>query len=223
MAVRYRVGEFAELAGVSAKTLRFYDEIGLLRPASIDPRTRYRHYLPQQLQALTSILALKDVGVPLADIRRLTQTAASKNDRRETLMDLQKTVEGSLDKARESLRWINAALAELNDCTHPVPVAVKRRPPLLVASVRSNVRSYEEIEPFKEALLGELPPESIAGLPAVTLACAYSADDDASAESAYDAVRKWMNIRGYQLAGPKREIDFGQLLEIQFPLESIQA
>src|SRR5258708_36559728 len=163
MDVRYRVGEFAELAGVSAKTLRFYDEIGLLRPASKDPRPRYRHYLPKQLQTLTSILALKDVGVPLADIRRLTQTAASKNDRRETLMDLQKTVEGSLDKARESLRWINAALAELNDCTHPVPVAVKRRPPLLVASVRSNVRSYEEIEPFKEALLGELPPESIAG------------------------------------------------------------
>src|SRR6267142_974387 len=155
-------------------------------------------------------------------------------------MDLKKTVEGSLDKARESLRWINAALAELNDCAHPVPVAVKRRPPLLVASVRSNVRSYEEIEQFKEALLGELPPESIGGphgvlwhrcadsgslegeaffalkrrvpsrsvydlktLPAVTLACAYSASDDASAESAYDAVRKWMNIRGYQLAGPK--------------------
>jgi DNA-binding transcriptional MerR regulator len=41
----YRIGEFAELGGVSAKTLRFYDEIDLLRPAFVDPRTRYRLYL----------------------------------------------------------------------------------------------------------------------------------------------------------------------------------
>jgi DNA-binding transcriptional MerR regulator len=50
--MRYQIGEFAELGGVSAKTLRFYDEIGVLRPASVDSRTGYRHYLPQQLEDL---------------------------------------------------------------------------------------------------------------------------------------------------------------------------
>ena len=36
----YRIGEFARLGGASIKTLRFYDELGLLRPASVDARTR---------------------------------------------------------------------------------------------------------------------------------------------------------------------------------------
>jgi len=65
MALRYRIGEFAELGGVSVKTLRFYDEIGLLRPASVDSRTRYRYYVAPQLVQLASISALKGLGVSL--------------------------------------------------------------------------------------------------------------------------------------------------------------
>jgi effector-binding domain-containing protein len=42
--------------------------------------------------------------------------------------------------------------------------------------------------------------------------------DDESAEQAYSAIRKWMNVRGYRLTGPKRELNLGQVLEIQFPL-----
>jgi DNA-binding transcriptional MerR regulator len=38
--MRYRIGEFAALSGVSVKTLRFYDQIGLLQPALVDARTR---------------------------------------------------------------------------------------------------------------------------------------------------------------------------------------
>jgi MerR HTH family regulatory protein len=71
MSMHYQIGEFAELGGVSAKTLRFYDEIGVFRPASVDPRTGYRRYSPQQLEELASILALKNLGVPLARLREL--------------------------------------------------------------------------------------------------------------------------------------------------------
>jgi DNA-binding transcriptional MerR regulator len=45
----YSIGAFAQVGGVSAKTLRFYDQIGLLRPTRVDPRTRYRFYQPRQL------------------------------------------------------------------------------------------------------------------------------------------------------------------------------
>ena len=58
MAAHYRIGEFAELAGVTRKTLRFYDEIGLLRPASVNARTGYRGYAPRQLQELAAIASL---------------------------------------------------------------------------------------------------------------------------------------------------------------------
>jgi hypothetical protein len=43
---------------------------------------------------------------------------------------------------------------------------------------------------------------------------------DESAEQAYLALRRWMQIRGYRLAGPKREIYLQNMLEIQFPLNS---
>ena len=60
--MHYRIGEFARLSGTSIKTLRFYDQVGLLQPAAVDPRTRYRLYVPGQLRDLAAILALKDLG-----------------------------------------------------------------------------------------------------------------------------------------------------------------
>jgi DNA-binding transcriptional MerR regulator len=61
-------GAFARLAGVSVRTLHHYDEIGLLRPATVDPRTGYRWYAAPQLARLNRILALRDLGFSLADI-----------------------------------------------------------------------------------------------------------------------------------------------------------
>jgi DNA-binding transcriptional MerR regulator len=76
MSAHYHIGEFAELCGVSAKTLRFYDEVGVLRPASVDPRTGYRRYLPQQLEQMASIIALKNLGVTLAQVGEFTAKRA---------------------------------------------------------------------------------------------------------------------------------------------------
>jgi effector-binding domain-containing protein len=77
-------------------------------------------------------------------------------------------------------------------------------------------------EPFVE--LKKRPPlrglYETKELPPATLACAYSGITDESAEQAYVAVRRWMQIRGYCLAGPKREIYLQNMLEIQFPLAS---
>ena len=57
-------------------------------------------------------------------------------------------------------------------------------------------------------------------VPAATVASTYCRSDDNSAEHAYNALRKWMNVTNYQLAGPKREIYLDEMLEIQFPLKS---
>jgi DNA-binding transcriptional MerR regulator len=65
------IGEFARLGRVSVRTLRHYDEIGLLRPAKVDPDTGYRGYGAGQLGRLNRILAMKDLGLSLAQIRRL--------------------------------------------------------------------------------------------------------------------------------------------------------
>ncbi len=67
----FNIGEFARLGGVSARTLRHYDEIGLLRPATVDPDTGYRGYSAAQLGQLTRIMALKELGLSLPQVRRL--------------------------------------------------------------------------------------------------------------------------------------------------------
>jgi len=260
MPEQYRIGEFAALAGVSAKTLRFYDEIGLLRPGSVDPRTRYRFYLCQQLEELATILALKEIGVPLAEVRRLTRKTGSADaprDRREMLNDLKRTLEHSIHAASQSLRWVNVALNELDDSSRPIPVVVKRKQPVLVASIRSRLGSYAEIARLEKELSDALPVHAVGDLrgvlwhgcadsgglegeafvglkgrvparsfyelkqlPAATLACAYSDWDDERSEQTYRAIGKWMNVRGYRLAGPKREIYLDQMLAIEFPLKS---
>jgi DNA-binding transcriptional MerR regulator len=69
----FRIGAFAGLSGVSAKTLRAWDGAGLFRPAWVDPATGYRGYSPAQLPELRRIVALRDVGVPLAEIAALVE------------------------------------------------------------------------------------------------------------------------------------------------------
>ncbi len=64
-----RIGDFARLAHVSIRTLRLYDENGLLKPARIDPFTDYLYYEFEQLPRLNRILALKDLGFSLDQIR----------------------------------------------------------------------------------------------------------------------------------------------------------
>ena len=72
----FRIGEFADVAGVSARTLRAWDALGLFRPAWIDRATGYRAYSPAQLPELRRIVALRDLGVPLAEIGGLVAGGA---------------------------------------------------------------------------------------------------------------------------------------------------
>ena len=67
----FSIGEFARLGAVSIRTLRHYDEIGLLPPAEVDPVTGYRFYSAKQLRQLNRIVALKDLGLTLGQIRQL--------------------------------------------------------------------------------------------------------------------------------------------------------
>lgn len=67
----FTIGEFARLGGVSIRTLRHYDEIGLLPPATVDPDTGYRGYSAAQLGQLNRIVALKELGLTLGQVRLL--------------------------------------------------------------------------------------------------------------------------------------------------------
>jgi DNA-binding transcriptional MerR regulator len=67
----YRIGEFSRLTQIPVKTLRYYDEIGLLRPARVDRFTGYRYYSPAELERLNRILVFRDLGFSLGQVRTL--------------------------------------------------------------------------------------------------------------------------------------------------------
>lgn len=67
----FKISEFSKLSQVSVKTLRYYDQIGLLKPAHTDSDTGYRYYKADQLFPLTRILAYKELGFTLNQIVHL--------------------------------------------------------------------------------------------------------------------------------------------------------
>ncbi|MFL6619675.1 MAG: MerR family transcriptional regulator [Povalibacter sp.] len=150
--MQYRIGEFAKLGGVSIKTLRYYDEIGLLQPSSVDVRTQYRSYLPDQLQDLAAIMALKELGASLDDVKRVLKRGESKQEQLHLLHKLKRNAKASIASAHRSLLWIEDALQELGEGGRDVPVVLKQRSPLRIASIRAQAKSYAEIGQLEREL-----------------------------------------------------------------------
>jgi DNA-binding transcriptional MerR regulator len=65
------IGRFSRQTGLSVKALRHYDELGLLRPAAVDPDTGYRLYATGQVERAEAIRLLRRLEVPLDDIATL--------------------------------------------------------------------------------------------------------------------------------------------------------
>ena len=63
------IGQFSKICSVSVKTLRYYDEVDLLKPAKVDPLTGYRYYGKNQLNDMLTINRLKRYGFPLIEIK----------------------------------------------------------------------------------------------------------------------------------------------------------
>lgn len=69
----YSIGEVSKLLGVSIKTLRYYDEIGLLKPVNTNQKTGYRYYAYSQFQIINRIRFLQNLGLHLTDIHDILQ------------------------------------------------------------------------------------------------------------------------------------------------------
>ena len=65
----FKIGEFSKLTQVSIRMLRYYDEIGLLKPAEVDKFTGYRMYSSEQIPVLQKIILLRDTKFKIAEIK----------------------------------------------------------------------------------------------------------------------------------------------------------
>ena len=66
-----RIGEIAGFFNVSAKAIRIYEKMGIIKPVKIDPITKYRYYNAGQVQQLDAVLELKQLGFSLSEIKKL--------------------------------------------------------------------------------------------------------------------------------------------------------
>ena len=68
MSPEFSIGQLARLFDVPVATLRYYDEIDLLKPARVDPHSHYRYYATAQLERLSTIKYLRALGMSLTTI-----------------------------------------------------------------------------------------------------------------------------------------------------------
>jgi DNA-binding transcriptional MerR regulator len=110
----FRIGEFSKIAQVSGRLLRYYDEIGLLIPESIDPETGYRSYSARQLPRLNRILVLKELGLSLEQIARLLEQDTTPSEMRGMLALRKAQIEQSVQEEMARLRVVETRLQQID-------------------------------------------------------------------------------------------------------------
>ena len=164
----FRIGDFARLAQVSTRALRFYDRLDLLKPAVVDSFTDYRYYTIDQLPRLNRILALKDLGFSLEQIRRLLTEELSAGQLRGMLRLKRAEAEQQVREAQERLARVEARLRliEQEDVMSNYEIVIKKVEPQWVASVRGIIPTYQDAgRLFNElyAYLGQLGAGGLSG------------------------------------------------------------
>ena len=167
----FRIGEFSRIARVSARLLRFYDEIGLFVPAHADSQTGYRYYTVAQLAALTRILVLKELGFSLEQIGGIVRANVSTAELRNLLLLRRNDVEQSLAAEGQRLRAIETRIAQLetDGALAADDVIVRAEPACEILSLRRVVPSFAhartlilELREHAKPLLRGPPPTLLA-------------------------------------------------------------
>ena len=136
----YRIGMFAQMNHITIKTLRFYEEQGLLLPAYVDGENGYRYYTMNQMADIQRITALKQAGFTLDDIKLINQGA-------DTAYLLSTKKAALLKKIAELTSQIAVIDGYLSGPagTLDAPVLIRTIPAVTVASMKKRIDSYDEL------------------------------------------------------------------------------
>jgi len=178
------IGEFARLSRLSPKALRLYDELGLLPPARVDLDSGYRWYACGQLDRARLVASLRQIGVPLAQIKVVlgldAQTAAG-----------QVTAWWAGAEAQHAARRELASyLVDRLNGKKPVmyEIAVRDIPARSLLTLLRHVQAEEVIPVGREFLFGRMrkgavpSPEGIAGAPFMIWHAEVTEDSDGPVE-----------------------------------------
>jgi predicted transcriptional regulator YdeE/DNA-binding transcriptional MerR regulator len=156
-----KIGEFSQEAQVSIKTLRYYDRVGLLKPAWKDRFSGYRYYHRTQLEDLKRILALKKLGFSLEQIQTIVQEDLSLSQLRVMLALKQAELEKEISANRARLAEVEAQLQQLENHAEEQLVAEVQFP-VELASVSTTANPLQE-KSFMEVKIRTKPAFTVAG------------------------------------------------------------
>lgn len=169
----FRIGDFSRIARVSSRLLRFYDELGLLRPARVEAGTGYRYYTASQLGQLNRILVLKELGLSLEEVARVLGENISAAELRGMLLMRRTEMERALSAEAERLRHIETRIAQIDaeGRLSADDVVIRSEPEKPFLSVRRTVGSFAEarqmIGRLSQAVAKSVPPQVIGPLTAI--------------------------------------------------------
>jgi DNA-binding transcriptional MerR regulator len=141
-----KIGDFSKISQLSVKTLRYYDEIGLLKPSNTDNYTSYRYYSYDQLTLINRILALKDLGFSLTQISQILHAGLPLHELRGMLRLKLLEIQHRMQDDQEMTKRIEARLKQLEqeNTMPPYDIVLKKLEPTPIASVRNIIPSYPE-------------------------------------------------------------------------------
>jgi effector-binding domain-containing protein len=226
-----KIGDFSRLSQVSVKTLRYYDEVGLLKPTQVDQVSGYRYYSVVQLRQLHRILALRDLSTE--ELRGMLRLRRAEQQQR-------------LYKEQECLDRVEALLQLIHqeNTMNTDAVIIKDTDPLRFASIRKTIPAYNQVGQLFAELFRDFPGQAARGpcfaiwhddehkdqdvdaeacvpidekyqgpptircadLPTVKVASLIHHGAYNTLNQSYQIVLKWVEANGYQVHGPIREI-----------------
>jgi DNA-binding transcriptional MerR regulator len=151
-----RIGDFARIGQVSIVTLRHYDEIGLLKPIAVDSFTSYRYYSVSQLPHLNRILALKDLGFSLDQIKHVLN-GLTVEQLRGMLKLKQAAFQQHIADEQARLVRIEARLSQIEteDMMPAYDVVLKVVPAMVIASRTVTIPTNDHVPVYLDTALFE--------------------------------------------------------------------
>ena len=135
MASTVSVGQFATMTHLSVKTLRHYHDVGLLEPARVDEWTGYRYYSLDQLPAAQLIRRLRDLKMPIPDVRSVL-LASDPNERNVLISSHMDRLETELAETRAA---VNSLRVLLDTARTRAPITRRHVPAFTAISIAGTI------------------------------------------------------------------------------------
>jgi len=142
----YKIGEFADLKRVTVKTLRYYDSIGLFKPAITDNYTGYRYYSEEQAKEFNIIQRYKDLGFSLEEIKTLINNDKEREIKKK-INELTSEMIEDERKIKFLKRMLGNKLARVEYIPYKEPYAIGRK-----YTINSRDEIKEKLEEVRKDL-----------------------------------------------------------------------